>query len=120
LPANLKFAVLDVMASEPPAELLAAFDVVHIRFFNAIVKNNNVQPVISMVTKLLKPGGWLQWEEMNPNTLSAMKPRPEVDCTYSQKTIDLVLRLGAMTDMRFEYVFSTPGHSTLVFESASF
>ena len=103
LPAYVKFSVLDVMTGECPLDLRGSFDVVHIRFFNGIVLNNEVQPLISTITKLLKPGGWLQWEEMDPSTLGVSTPRPNIDTTYCQKLIGFILSVGKMVGTKFEY-----------------
>ncbi|EXJ72903.1 uncharacterized protein A1O5_04051 [Cladophialophora psammophila CBS 110553] len=104
LPANVKFSVLDVMTGECPSDLMGTFDVVHIRFFNGIVLNNEAQPLITTVTKLLKPGGWLQWEEMDPSTLATITPRPNIDTTYCQKLMGLILSIGTMVGTKFDWL----------------
>lgn len=49
--------------NEPPAEFIGYFDVVHVRLVTVVVKNNDPRPVLANLTKLLKPGGYLQWDE---------------------------------------------------------
>jgi len=103
LPANVKFSVLDVMTGECPSDLEGTFDVLHIRFFNGIVLNNEVQPLISTMTKLLKPGGWVQWEEMDPSSLTTITPRAGIDTTYCEKLMGFILNVGKMVGTKFEY-----------------
>ncbi|KAJ9617117.1 hypothetical protein H2200_000838 [Cladophialophora chaetospira] len=104
LPPNVKFSILDVMTGACPSDLMETFDVVHIRFFNGIVLNGEVQPLIRTVRKLLKPGGWLQWEEMDPSTLDVRTPRPNIDTAYCEKLIGLILKVGDMTGTKFDWL----------------
>ena len=64
LPPNIKFLELDALDPEgPPADMAEAFDIVHIRLFIAIVKNNDPTVLLDYCYKLLKQGGYLQWDE---------------------------------------------------------
>lgn len=38
---------------------------VHIRLLAVVVKNKNTMPIIKNVALLLKPHGWLQWDEID-------------------------------------------------------
>lgn len=51
----------------PPKHLFGAFDVVHIRLFIAIIKDNNPTILLDFCHKLLKPDGYLQWDEHEPS-----------------------------------------------------
>ena len=67
LPSNVDFIESDVSdPAGPPAELLGAFDIVHLRLFIAIIQEDDPTPVIEYCYKLLKPGGHLQWDELDP------------------------------------------------------
>ncbi|KAL8934499.1 MAG: hypothetical protein Q9216_005884, partial [Gyalolechia sp. 2 TL-2023] len=50
----------------PPAEYIGAFDVVHIRHVQLVIKDNDPAPVVRNLRALLKPTGYLQWDEVNP------------------------------------------------------
>lgn len=52
LPPNLTFRQWDFF-SEPPPELVAAYDVVHIRLVAVTIKNNDPSVLIKNVTRLL-------------------------------------------------------------------
>jgi len=62
LPSNVKFHRLDVF--EPvPSEFVGKYDLVHIRFFSPVLRDQGPEGVIKNVMQLLKPGGFLQWDE---------------------------------------------------------
>ncbi|KAI1283473.1 hypothetical protein F5Y07DRAFT_408785 [Xylaria sp. FL0933] len=64
LPESIRLNKLDVLSKQLPDDIIGTFDVVHIRDFSSFIINNDTKPVLSTVMALLKPGGWLQWEEM--------------------------------------------------------
>ncbi|KAI1826391.1 hypothetical protein F4861DRAFT_537237 [Xylaria intraflava] len=63
-PANVHMHNLDVF-KDPPLEFQGIFDIVHIRLIGIVVTNNDPRPVLASLTKLLKPGGYLQWDEVD-------------------------------------------------------
>ena len=68
LPSNAKFLEHDAFEpSGPPPELAGQFDVVHIRLFIAIIKDNDPTGLLAYCRKLLKPGGYLQWDDHEPS-----------------------------------------------------
>ncbi|KAK0287293.1 hypothetical protein LTR35_002788 [Friedmanniomyces endolithicus] len=73
LPANIRLHVLDAFA-ELPEQYIGAFDIVSIRTIYSAVIDNNVEPLLSNLLKMLKPGGYLQWAENDASTLTARAP----------------------------------------------
>ncbi|OCK81165.1 hypothetical protein K432DRAFT_296127, partial [Lepidopterella palustris CBS 459.81] len=63
LPSNMKTRAWD-MFQEVPKDLVGQFDIVHVRLLGLVIKDNNSLPAIASLHKLLKPGGYLQWDEM--------------------------------------------------------
>ncbi|KAJ5287076.1 hypothetical protein N7478_002762 [Penicillium angulare] len=61
-PSNVTFGVLDSM-NDVPEFLEGQFDVVHIRMWAYIPRENDPSPLIRHAAKLLRPGGYLQWED---------------------------------------------------------
>ncbi|KAL7782335.1 S-adenosyl-L-methionine-dependent methyltransferase [Trichoderma afarasin] len=61
-PPNLTFATLDAFG-DVPAHLVETYDVVHLRFWCAIIRGNDPGALICHAIRLLKPGGYLQWED---------------------------------------------------------
>lgn len=73
----MRFHVWDAFSEVPP-EYVGVFDIVHIRAFYSCIVDNNVEPVLNNLLKLLKPGGFLQWDESDASTLSCQVPGPDV------------------------------------------
>ncbi|KAL6796447.1 hypothetical protein J3E68DRAFT_436384 [Trichoderma sp. SZMC 28012] len=61
-PPNLAFATLDAFG-DVPAHLVETYEVVHLRFWCAIIRGNDPGALIRHSIRLLKPGGYLQWED---------------------------------------------------------
>jgi len=64
LPTNISFREWD-MLSEVPNDLIGKYDVVHIRLVILAVNSKQAVQLISNVARMLKPGGYIQWEELN-------------------------------------------------------
>lgn len=60
---NLDFGLLDLL-EEVPEQLQGKFDVVHCRLLLAAGPSVDKSIFIDCFSKLLKPGGWLQWDEL--------------------------------------------------------
>lgn len=55
-----------------PTDLQGTFDVVHARLLCTIFNNGDPSLFLQTVSKLLKPGGWLRWEEDTLASCSAV------------------------------------------------
>lgn len=79
-PDNIKFAVLDI-EKDLPAELEGAFDIVNIRLFVIVVKDNDHIPILGRLHRMLKPGGGLQWTDadMDSGYADFFKADPSLD-----------------------------------------
>ena len=65
LPSNITFREWDLF-SDVPSEMVGRFDVVHVRLIFVLVrKREDVERVVGQLARLLKPGGWLQWDELD-------------------------------------------------------
>ena len=63
LPLNMRLHVWNAF-SEVPNEFVGVFDVVHIRAMYSCIIDNKVDPLLSNLLKMLKPGGVLQIDEV--------------------------------------------------------
>ncbi|KAK5115006.1 hypothetical protein LTR85_010044 [Meristemomyces frigidus] len=70
LPPNVHLETWDVFTSVPEA-FTGTFDIVHIRTIASAIIENNVGPVLQNLLRMLKPGGYLQWDENDASTLAA-------------------------------------------------
>ncbi|OOG00303.1 hypothetical protein ASPCADRAFT_38739 [Aspergillus carbonarius ITEM 5010] len=77
LPANITLREWN-MNDEVPPELVGQFDVVHLRLLFIVVENGDPSPIIRKVTRMLKPGGWIQWDELSLAGRRIVKARPGV------------------------------------------
>ncbi|KAI0885721.1 S-adenosyl-L-methionine-dependent methyltransferase [Annulohypoxylon maeteangense] len=64
LPKDINLKVLD-MKQPVPEELHGVYDLVHARVLVAAILPTEWTALVRNLTKLLKPGGWLQWGEGN-------------------------------------------------------
>jgi SAM-dependent methyltransferase len=74
LPNNIKLGVLDAFAEDISNEHIGQYDVVHVRVFTAVIKNNDPSALIRNAFKMLKPGGYLQWDEFDGGTFRGEAP----------------------------------------------
>lgn len=64
LPRNMRLETWDVFDA-PREDMRGAFDVVHVRLLFVVVRDEDPRPVIRSLMRLLRPGGWLQWDEID-------------------------------------------------------
>lgn len=89
LPASVSLKQLDILAKPLPAELIGVYDIVHIRAFVSVIPNADLTPVLSVASELLKPGGFLQWEECRGDRFIVESPAPHI----SKAACDNVVRV---------------------------
>lgn len=64
LPANLRLYEWNVF-DEPRDDIVGVYDIVHVRLLFTVVRDNDPAPIVENLIKLLKPGGWLQWDDLD-------------------------------------------------------
>ncbi|RYP55409.1 hypothetical protein DL769_010195 [Monosporascus sp. CRB-8-3] len=64
LPANIRMHIWNIF-EEPPHQFVGYFDIVHVRLITVVIRGNDPRPVLANLTKPLKPGGYLQWDEVD-------------------------------------------------------
>ncbi|KAK6500890.1 hypothetical protein TWF506_003650 [Arthrobotrys conoides] len=70
---NVSFSLLNIL--EPiPETLYEKYDVVHIRGLCLVLKTGEWDGVIKNVARMIKPGGYLVWNETNPGSTQAIPP----------------------------------------------
>jgi hypothetical protein len=86
LPENIKLGVLDAFSEDVPEEHVGQYDVVHVRVFTGVVKNNDPAPLVRNAFKMLKPGGYLQWDEFDGGSWKAVAPGDDSSVSTSATT----------------------------------
>lgn len=110
LSKRIKLWNLDVLATPLTAELRGAFDVVHIRAFVSIIRNHDLGPLLGAVRELLKPGGWLQWEETRADNFVATSPSSDVSKEACESIIRIMEAGGKASGFDFSWLGSLDEH----------
>ncbi|KAJ9488542.1 hypothetical protein VN97_g4769 [Penicillium thymicola] len=78
-----------------PAEHRGRYDLVHIRLLTAGLKQVDYMRVLTNARALLKPNGWIQWEEVDHTSFCTdAVPEPEVITRLRECVIEAMLKLG--------------------------
>ena len=64
LPRNVSLGTWNIY-EPPPVELVGIYDIVHIRLVGVVVQSKDTAAILKNLTLLLKPHGWLQWDELD-------------------------------------------------------
>ena len=62
LPVNIELRTWDIF-SEVPHAFMEKYDIVHVRLLLFVVKDSDPCPILRNLIKMLKPGGYLQWDD---------------------------------------------------------
>ncbi|PIA91425.1 hypothetical protein CB0940_09965 [Cercospora beticola] len=99
-PSNITFGELDIFA--PLTEqIVGRFDVVNIRHFICVVQSGDPTKLITALVKLLKPGGYLQWQEFDLSSSRLVvvdsEDPPEAIAPKMNALVKAVSAFGAQT-----------------------
>lgn len=90
-PINVRFAVCD-MKKPFPSEHIAQYDLVHVRLVGIAHQENEWAATLENLRALLKPGGWLQWEEADVRPASVVvKADVQSKTDATQEIMDILL-----------------------------
>jgi hypothetical protein len=104
LPKSMSLKTLDILASPLATELIGIYDIVHIRTFASVIPDGDLTPVLTVASKLMKPGGYLQWEECRGDRFIVQSPSPNI-CKNSCDSIVQILMEGIQAkDSRNDWV----------------
>lgn len=87
-PENVAFAELDILKPWPEY-LIGTYDVVNIRHFICVVAGNDPLTLLSPLLKLLRPGGYLKWQEYNLSTDKLSVADPAASAPRMQAVMDM-------------------------------
>ena len=93
LPPNISLRQWDLF-SEPPQELRCQYDVVHVRLLFVVVQNEDPSPVIRNLMLLLKPGGYLQWDELNVPGSFILRTTPDLQVAELEHRLASLKQIG--------------------------
>ncbi|KAI1211886.1 S-adenosyl-L-methionine-dependent methyltransferase [Annulohypoxylon truncatum] len=75
LPPNMTFRKWNIK-DDVPEDLVGQYDIVHVRNFVYVLQDDEIPRVLDSLVKLMKPGGYLQWGEVDPTSYRITKTKP--------------------------------------------
>lgn len=93
LPSNIRLQQWNLF-DEPAFEMLGRYDVVHTRLIFTVVQDEDARPIINSLMRLLKPGGWLQWDELNVEHSFLMRVETGVQAPVMEKMLEVLKKKG--------------------------
>ncbi|CAO1603201.1 hypothetical protein XANCAGTX0491_006793 [Xanthoria calcicola] len=75
LPQNINVHYCDILA-DVRDHAVAKYDYIHTRLLVLVVRNQDPKPVLRNLYKMLKPGGYLQWDELDTFNACVRKVSP--------------------------------------------
>jgi len=108
LPNNISMHVLDAFTPDLPADVVGVFDIVHVRAIARAVKDNHVHPLITNLVKMLKPGGYLQWDESDPSTVAPRSPNSSVQHPGATQLMDIIQEFSKVYKLQADWLHDLP------------
>ena len=88
LPANIELRVADMKQPFLP-ECYQQFDLIHVSLVLLAMKPADWSIVMGNILRLLKRGGWIQWEEIDAYTMTfALRRNTSSEITEMQSGLD--------------------------------
>ncbi|KAM0263202.1 hypothetical protein ACHAQJ_001357 [Trichoderma viride] len=88
-PSNINFWIMDAL-SEVPDEFIEKYDVVHMRFWACVIRDGDTAALIKHATQLLKPGGYLHWDDGDLSKLYIKGPEAEAFSVFARKAYEVM------------------------------
>ncbi|KXG52192.1 uncharacterized protein PGRI_084760 [Penicillium griseofulvum] len=86
-----------------PEHLVGTYDIVHLRLLILVVENSDPVPVIRNAARLLKPGGYIQWDDLNYPDTHVLKVDPALETPAFDRLLQFVYSNG-----RHDWVLNLP------------
>lgn len=103
LPNNVTVHNWDIL-SPVPEHLVGRYDIVHLRLLILVVQHSDPVPIIQNAYRMLKPGGYIQWDDLNYPDTHVSKANPGADTPAFDRLLQFVRSNG-----RHDWVLSLPG-----------
>jgi len=107
LPANVSLTTLNILESIPE-HLVGRYDVVHIRYFGLLIRNGNHRGVLNNLTSLLKPGGSLQWVEVDIARQRVVSARQDIVTKASRSLCEDSLNFLSSSGLSYDWLHELP------------
>ncbi|KAA8647039.1 uncharacterized protein ATNIH1004_005722 [Aspergillus tanneri] len=107
LPTNVRLEKWNIHESVPEY-LLGQYDVVNIRYFALVVRKDNLSRLLRNLISLLKPGGYLQWIEINIAEQQIVSARPDTSMAATSSFSEDGKKAIATLGVRFDWLNDLP------------
>lgn len=84
-----------------PEKLIGRYDIVHVRLFLLVVEKGDPMPLLRQLFKLLKPGGFLQWQEYDPKSDKIVLAEPSLAAPKLENLYATLKATGSVPDMEW-------------------
>ncbi|KAI8942785.1 hypothetical protein NX059_000828 [Plenodomus lindquistii] len=109
LPANVNLHVQDAFGTFP-SKYISHFDLVNIRGFVSFTRLPAAEKLLRNVSQILKPGGYLQWIDLDPHETRVVRPRTDVSASPTLEELLKVIRRPVKDeDPVFTFLPNLPG-----------
>ncbi|PWY66359.1 hypothetical protein BO94DRAFT_540645 [Aspergillus sclerotioniger CBS 115572] len=102
LPSNVHLDQWDLF-TPVPQHLQEQYDLVHVRLLVLVLSGLDPLPVIRRLYQLVKPGGYLQWDELDCVNMCIKKVDPSIAAPALEE-----IRVGSHADGRHDWVLDLP------------
>ncbi|KAL2836689.1 hypothetical protein BJY01DRAFT_258622 [Aspergillus pseudoustus] len=103
LPPNLTVREWN-LDDDVPDDLVEKYDVIHLRLLVLVVRDGDPAPVTRKVARMLKPGGWIQWDDYNYQGTHVVKVDPKLQTPALERLCAFLYANG-----RQDWVVELPG-----------
>jgi hypothetical protein len=102
LPSNVKLRQWNLF-EDVPSDLIGKYDLVHLRLLVLVLSGVDTKPVLQNLLKLLKPGGYLQWDELDCVNMRVKYADPSVPAPALEALV-----ASTYADGRHDWVLNIP------------
>lgn len=102
LPSNITLQHWDVFTNVP-ASLECQYDLVHVRLLVLVLSGVDPMPVIRRLFQLVRPGGYIQWDELDCVNMKIKKVNPSVEAPALE-----AIRIASHANGRHDWVLDLP------------
>ncbi|KAL8779280.1 MAG: hypothetical protein Q9213_007012 [Squamulea squamosa] len=90
LPRNVTIRRVESYVVNPVTDPQPAYDVIRISNLAAFIDNNDPGSVIKNAMAMLKPGGYIQWDELDTAHYGIVKPDPTTEAPHLHALVNCV------------------------------
>ncbi|KAF7925381.1 uncharacterized protein EAE97_010462 [Botrytis byssoidea] len=103
LPPNVKLDILDIF-KPVPERLRGQYDVVHISLLCVVIPGGDPRHVLDNVLTLLRPGGYIQWKEVDFSMMACKAATPDLSTSNLKELVRWMYEVPLKKFTSFEWI----------------